>query len=114
MPSAGGHHEVVVRDHVFVELDDLGVEIDRACFGKEHLRVLLRAEDATNRDGDVARIERGRSHLIEERLKQVMIAPIDQGHSHGCVRERPCRIEAAETPAQDHYVRWWVGHSPTS
>ena len=94
-------------------LAEIGTALKRPSIAQAIARAGV-TRDAPNRHRDVARIERGGGHLIKQRLKQVMIPAIDQGHPHGCSCELARRVEAPETPAQDDYVGPWVGHSPTS
>jgi hypothetical protein len=50
------------------------------------------------------RQSRGRN-LIEQRLKQMIVAPIDYGYIRLRAAQRPRRIEATEARANDHDVR---------
>ncbi len=36
-------------------------------------------------------------HLVEERLEEVMVGTVDDGHIHGGTAERTCREQATES-----------------
>src|SRR3989454_7326321 len=63
------------------------------------------AQDGPQRDRDVGRVQRSRGDLVEQRLEEVVVAPVEQRDPHGAVGERPCGVEPAETAAHDHHVR---------
>ena len=67
--------------------------------------VPLPAQDPTDRRRDLPGRERRHRHLIQERLKDMVVAPIDDRHLHPRPPERPRGIEAAESsPDNDHTV----------
>jgi hypothetical protein len=49
--------------------------------------------------------------LIEERLKQVVVSPIQQCDANGLSPERPSSIQAAETAADNHYMFALIRHA---
>ena len=60
-----------------------------------------RLQNAAQRGGDLAWGKRPGRHLVEERLKQMKIAAIDQGHVHGSAFEFLRGIQAGESTAQN-------------
>ena len=96
--------------------DDQGVVGDRAAVGDEdlatlrvepdgltqdHGRVALLSKHRAQRLGDVAWRQRAGRDLVEQRLEQVEVAPIDQGQADlGIDPEVARRVEPAE-PATD-------------
>ena len=48
------------------------------------------AQDRAERIGDVARVERGGRDLVEQRLEQMVVAPVDQRDLHRRVLRGPC------------------------
>jgi hypothetical protein len=62
-------------------------------------------EDPADRRRDVTRRQRGRGDLIQERLKDVVVVPVDQGDLDRGAPERPSRIQPAESPADDDDVQ---------
>src|SRR5215471_12764033 len=63
------------------------------------------AKNPANRRRDVARRQRGRRHLIEQRLKDVMVVAIEQRHLHGRTGEHSRRVESSKATADDDDVR---------
>jgi hypothetical protein len=59
------------------------------------------AENRADRDGDVARIERGGGDLVEEGLEKVVVPAVKEGDPRGRPVERARRGETGETPADD-------------
>src|SRR5437899_7101009 len=55
--------------------------------------------------GDLCRREDAGRDLIQQRLKQMVVRPIDEGDPHGRWLERACGGEAAESAADDDDVR---------
>lgn len=47
--------------------------------------------------GDVGRREHGGSHLVEQRLKQVVVDPVDESYRHGLSGQGFGGIQPAET-----------------
>ena len=62
------------------------------------------AQDGADGLGDVGGREHGQRHLIKQRLKEVVIAPVDQRHIDGQVRETFGRVETGEASADDDYA----------
>jgi hypothetical protein len=50
------------------------------------------AQDPSNRRRNVARREGGCGNLIQQRLKEMVVPPIDQRDLHGGLPKRPGRI----------------------
>jgi hypothetical protein len=59
------------------------------------------AEDSANGLGDVGRGEHGEGDLIEERLKDVVVAAVDDGDINGEPGQALCRIDAGKAAAYD-------------
>lgn len=58
-------------------------------------------QNGANRISDVAGRESCGCHLIEEGLKQVMVAAIDDRHFDRGAPQHPCRVEPAKTRPDD-------------
>jgi hypothetical protein len=81
MPRAGGHHERVVADlRAAVEQDPALLEVEARHLPEHDASVALALEDPAQRRGDLARRQRARGHLVEQRLKQVEVAAVDERH----------------------------------
>ena len=50
--------------------------------GEQHLDVGLAAQDVADRRRDVAGRQPGRRHLVEQRLEEVVVAPVDHDDVH--------------------------------
>src|SRR5262249_11295629 len=71
-------------------------------FTHEHHRVLLIAQDSANGRSDVPGAQQGCCHLIEERLKKVVIGAIDENDLRWCVSEGLRGRQASKTSSDDH------------
>src|SRR5262249_50812602 len=79
--------------------------IDRGNGGEQDLDVLLFAQNPADRRGDVAGRQRRGRHLIEQRLKEMIVVAIEQRHAHvGATKGARC-VEAAEAAADDDHTR---------
>jgi hypothetical protein len=79
---------------------------------QEHLDVLLPAQDPADGRRDVAGRQRRRRNLVEQRLEDVVIVPIDERHANGRPRQGARRVEATESTAENHDVRDHVFRVP--
>ena len=69
--------------------------------GEGDLAVVLAANDRADRRADVGRRERCGRHLVEQRLKDMMVAPIEDGHGDRRLRQRFRGGEARKAAADD-------------
>ena len=103
---AGGHDERVVGEHVArVEGHAPRRRVHRLRLGEEHAHARGVAQDGAERHRDVRRRQDGARHLIEERLEEVMVAPVHQCDAHVAAGEPARGVEAGEPAAHDHDVR---------
>ena len=106
LASAGGDDQAVVGDPTTstnrVDGDLPGVEIDVHDFAKRNLRVPLVPKHAADRRRDVPLGENPGRELIEQRLKQVVIRPVDDGDLHIGAAQRFSGKQSAEPAADDH------------
>ncbi len=115
MAGTSGDNQIVVVKHTTISQYDLPcIRADLAGLPKEHIDVLLIAEDRPYGAGDIGRGERGRRHLVQHRLKKMVILPIDDRDPHRRPGESGGRIQAREAAANDDYVgyRCWSQDSP--
>ena len=103
---AGRHDQRVVaeRDRLAVRGERVrlaGVEVEAGDVGEQHARVGLAAEDAAQRRGDLALGEDAGRHLVEQRLEQVVVRPVDERDLDGRAAERLGGVQAAEAAADD-------------
>jgi hypothetical protein len=103
MPGPGGHDQRVVGYRAAVGQLDLTldrVEPDR--LAQQDRGVVISAEDAAQRLGDVAGRDRAGGDLVQQRLEDVVVAPIDEGQVDALVTTQPTRrVQPAEAAAHD-------------
>src|SRR3990172_1549650 len=93
--------EVIVRQTLAVHRKLSPIEVQIAHLRLQDADVLLSREDRPKRRGDVRGREPARRDLIEERLEQVEVAPIDQGDLNRRP-EKPLRgVQTSESAADD-------------
>ena len=101
---AGRDDQRVVLDRAAVRQDDppaLDVDVDR--LAEDHRRVALLAQHGAQRLRDLARRQRAGRDLVEHRLEQVEVAPVDErDRDLRVVAEAPRRVQPAEPAADDH------------
>ena len=105
MPGAGGHDQIIVREFAVVRNHDLAFQVDRRGLGKQHLDILLMPENAANRSGNIAGIEPRRGHLVQERLKQVVIPTIEQRDPDRFAGQLLGGVQPAKSTSDNHHPR---------
>ena len=101
---AGGHHQGVVVDGAVFQDDPAVLRVDVAHLGEQDLGVGLPAQDGAQGPGDVRVREIPRGHLVEERLEQVEVAPVQEGDPDGGVAQGLGRGQPAEAAAHNDDV----------
>ncbi len=76
----------------------MSIPVDLA---EQDLGVLLLAEDRADRGGDVLRGESCRRDLVEHRLEEMVIPPVDDRHANGSFPQAVGEVETGETTADD-------------
>ena len=82
-----------------------GGNVDRHDLVHQDLRVGVLAEDGANGLGDVGRGEDGERDLVEERLKDVVVAAVHDRYVDGEFGQAFCRIDAGKAAADDDDAR---------
>jgi hypothetical protein len=100
MRRARRDDEVIERQRATPNLDDAARRVDTRDFTEQHRRVALPAEDPADRPRDIRRRQARGGDLIEQRLEQVVVVPVDDRDVRGCARER-LRGEQAAEPCPD-------------
>ena len=108
VPRAGGQHQHVVGDLAILELHDATLAVDAGHAAQDHPHVGRLAQDRADGLGDLRRRQAGRGHLIEQRLEEMVVAPVDDRDVGIGAGEARCSTQAAETGADDDDVR--TGH----
>ena len=114
--GAGGDDQAVVRDLQLVHaelpgLDHLAVEIEALDLGQLDLHVLVLAQHVPQRRRDLPGREDAGGDLVEQRLEQVVVPPVDQGDLDVELGEPPACRQPTES-APDHHDA--VGHGASS
>jgi hypothetical protein len=105
-PHAGRDHQIIERDFANAHargrrLDRTGSNLDSGDLRQEHAEVFLLHLELTDRRGDLGRREHRRRHLVEQWLKDVVIAPVNQDDIDISMPQRACRGDAGEAAADD-------------
>ena len=108
-------HQVVVRMLARVRLHHAPFEIDTLRTLAQDPHIARVGEDAANRCGDLRRAQSRRGHLVEQGLKEMVIAFVKQrdidvgpiGEAFGC-------IEPGESASDNHYALCHFGSVPPS
>ena len=103
--GARGDDQIVVRQLAVREHHSASGDVHGGRLAEQDGGVLLPPQDPSDRHGDVARVESRRGDLVQQRLEQVVVAPIDQGQTQRRAPQRPCGVQAPETASEDHHVR---------
>ena len=114
----GGDDEAVIGDLEGPEVGGRGgmhhppVEVEPRHLGELDPDVLVAPDDVPDRRRDLAWREHARGNLVQQRLEQVVVAPVDQRHVDGSVGEIPGCRQATEACADDDDAvpRRLVGH----
>src|SRR5215472_10990322 len=99
--SAGRDDQLVVWNAALCGLHRVVGDIDADHCAEEHLGICLTRKDATDRRSDVGRRQSRSGDLVEKRLKQMVIAAVDNRHIRIDAGEPHRRGKAAE-PGPDH------------
>ena len=106
LAGAGRHDQAVVGIVGGIARDGLGVhdpllEVEPGDLRQDDLDVLVAAHHVTQHRRDLTRREDARGHLVEERLEQVVVPPVDQRDVDVGARQQAGGRQAAEA-ASDH------------
>jgi hypothetical protein len=105
-------HEVVVCVGLHVRERDLApLEVDPGHLVQMDPGVLLVVDEVAERVTDFGRLEQVGRHLVEERLKGVVVVLVDEDDLCIGLLERARRADSGEPASEDQYAR---GHEATS
>ena len=103
VPRAGGEDERVVGQSVAViEQHALGLRIDAGHGGKQGRDLVTAAQQIADRPGDLGGRQRGGGDLVQQRLEQMMVAPVDQRDARPARRQADRSLPGRRTGADDH------------
>ncbi|GAB3102392.1 hypothetical protein GCM10027159_28190 [Lysobacter terrae] len=106
MRRATRNQQEVVAEHLAAgERERMRIGIDADDLAEPHFHIALVAQDVPQRRGDIWRRQARGRDLVQQGLKEMVIASIDQGDTHVVPGQGPCRPQTGETAADDHDVR---------
>ena len=97
--------EVIERQRAIAKLDDAPRRVDGSDFAEQHRRVALPAQNRADRPRDIRRRQACRRDLVEQRLEQVIVVPVDDRDVGVGARERLRGEQPAESCADDDDAR---------
>src|SRR4029079_15651312 len=97
-----GKNEKVVGDFPIGQDQRSALSIHADDLGKQHFDVFLVPENPADTTRDTTRRERRACHLIQQRLKEVVVPAIEKRHLDWDVSERTSGVQAAESAADNH------------
>jgi hypothetical protein len=97
----GGNHQLVIADPTVAEQYGATCRIDAGHRVEDHRCVRLSRENAADGRGNVGRRQGRSRNLVQKRLKEVIIAPVDHRHVRRDAAQPQRSAEPAETRA-DH------------
>ena len=102
---SGRDDQMVVIDRVSIgELHRPPRAVDGGDLRQDHLGVASPTQDGADRRGHVARVQRCRRHLVDQRLKEVMVAAVDDCHPDVIAPAKELgRLETGETGPDNHH-----------
>ena len=109
LPDAGGQDEVVVTELDLLTQRPPGqhpppFRIDAVRLGYDELDVAVFPEQLPQRRGDLALGQDAGRALVQHRLEQVVLGPVDEGHLNRRPGEHPGGEQPREAAADDHYL----------
>jgi hypothetical protein len=111
---ASRYHQIIERDLADAcarggRLNRTGSNVDARNLSQEYAEVSLLHLELTDRHGDFGGSEDRRRHLIEQRLKYVVVAAVDQDDLSIGVPQRVRRRKPGKAAANDHDPRFLSG-----
>ena len=104
-PGGDGEHVVVERPALavrqIVDLHGPRLEIEARHLAEHDVDVALPAQRLPERDGDLDRGERAGRDLVDERLEEKEVLPVDERHLDVGTAEPAGREQPAESAADD-------------
>ena len=103
--AAHRDHEVVKREFTIGQDHPPPGRIDRSHLGQDHLQIRLPPQQGADRLRNIRRGQSRRRDLVEQRLKQVVVLPIDHRDAHPFRGARLGKTQPAEAGSKHHDVR---------
>ena len=106
----GGQNDIIVRYLTVVRQHHMPLGIHALRLGHEEFHIGIIAEERTNRIRYLVLREDGRRNLIQQRLEQMKIVPVDNGDLHILPGELLRQSNAAKTGTDDYDTGLLVCH----
>jgi hypothetical protein len=103
--AAGNEHKVIGQRGAVGQRHALRSAVDGSDLAQAHGDIALAGQDVAQRRGDVAGRQAGRRHLVEQRLKEVVVGAIDERDLQRRRSQRACAPQASEATADDDEMR---------
>ena len=91
MGRASGHNEEIVADAEFAHVHLVRSQIEANCLAQQHVHIFVAVQDAADRRCNFARRQHCAGHLVQQRLKRVVVLAINDGDA----QPASCRIARA-------------------
>src|SRR5581483_7894062 len=111
--TAQRQHQVIITERVFLKHDLSLRQVEIANRIEQHRYICPVRKDRADRLRDVWRGQSRRRHLIEQRLKQMVIGAVHQRDSGGWIVKMLAEFQSPKTCAQYYNVRFLLRHTPT-
>src|SRR5215472_5281832 len=95
MPGSGRENQMVVSNADIPRMNDPCVYIDRLNFSQDYFDILAVVQNRADRSCNIRWGQRCGCDLIEERLKKMIIGPIDNGQMNVLAGQFLCSLEPA-------------------
>ena len=104
---AGCHNQMVIRHLPWVgrKFNDAPCRVDATDVAQPHAHVGLSPQNPADRRGDITGRECRSRHLIQQRLKDVVVLPVEHDDLDIGTGQRLRGPQTAESPADDHDSR---------
>ena len=93
--------------------DHAAILIDPRNFGHVEIHILIVLEELARGIGNLRSGKHRRTHLVEQRLKEMIVMPIHQCNTHILVGEFLCETHAAESGTDDDNMLLICHNDPT-
>jgi hypothetical protein len=104
VPRARRHNQVIVRNLPVCRHNPFRRHINPSGLSQHHLGIRLLAQNPPQRLGNIRRGQGRRRHLVKQRLKEMMILPVEQRDPHPGLPQSLRRRQPAKAPANNDHM----------
>lgn len=102
---AGGNQHQIVGNRASIHVNPFGCPVDAGHLAEQDADIRLTADEAAYRPGDVCRGQACRGDLVEQRLEEMMVAPVDERDVDWRPRQCARGGQPAESGADHDYLK---------